>query len=564
VNRRGRSVDHAPEAEQVRTEVASAETADGAPNRAEAPREATRSTLTRRTVSGFAWTAIGTGGQSVLKLVILAVLARLVTPEEFGLVTVAMIAVNLSTILAESGIGQSIVQRPTLEAIHLRVGLTLSMFFATVFWAILAGTSGLIERGFDIDGVAPIVTVVSLSFVIRAMTLGDYVLFRDLAFRRVAVIEVVAYGLGYGAVAITMALQGFGAWAIVAGQLGAAALRTVLLWFLAPHPARPAFQWGVARELLSYGGGQTLARLANWLGRQGDNLVVGRFLGATALGLYGRAYELMTMPANLFGQITDRVLFPSIAKIQDDPNRMGRAYRRGVAVVGLLALPTSAFMAVVADEMIVVLLGDDWLALRAAFDILVLGILFRTSYKLSDALARATGAVYRRAWRQGVYAVAIVVGAFAGQVWGLTGVAVGVTLGITANFLLMAHLSLDLTDLTWRDLAAAHVPGLLVALVTAAAAWPAAVGLRSVDAPAIVILAGAGAAAAVVVLVLLRLTAPLGIDNAPAALIRDLRGVLGDRLARYVDVLVPAPRSATQPKDREPGSRPFRSLRRRS
>jgi PST family polysaccharide transporter len=122
-------------------------------------------------------------------------------------------------------------------------------------------------------------------------------------------------------------------------------------------------------------------------------------------------------------------------------------------------------------------------------------MLFRTSYKMSDSLARSTGAVYQRAWRQIVYAVLVIGGAWVGQRWGIVGVAVGILAAVTVNFFLMAHLSLAVVGLRWRAFAATHVPALTLTAALLPAAWGVAALLRSWQWPAL----GVGAATGAVV-----------------------------------------------------------------
>ena len=494
--------------------------------------------LAQRTAGGMLWMASGFAVQIVLQLVTLGILARLIPPRAFGVVGAALIAVSAAQILAESGLGPALVQARDLRPEHVRVGFTLSVLLGLACFAALFVAADAIEAFFpDIDGLAPVLRLVSLVFLIRNLTVGDFLLLRSLRFQTLAGIEVLSYALGYGVVAIAMALTGYGVWAIAWGQVGQQAVRTTAVWIVRPHPIRPQLKVQPARELLGYGGGHTLAKAANWLARQGDNFVVGRFLGAAALGLYTRAYQLMTMPAQLFGKAADDVLFPSMAAVQDDIVRLSRAYLRSVTVIALLALPVSAVAATLSREVILVLLGDDWLELKPAFDIMVFGILFRTSYKLSDSLVRALGAVYRRAWRQGVYAALVIVGAVIGQQWGIAGVAWAVLVAVVANFLLMASLSLRLLSSTWRAFAAAHTPGLLLAVVMAAVSWPLGALARSQDLPSLVTLV-VGCAGAVVVGLLLVRTAPfLRPLTALAATVGYLTAVLpdrGGRLARQV------------------------------
>ena len=164
----------------------------------------------------------------------------------------------------------------------------------------------------------------------------------------------------------------------------------------------------------------------------------------------------------------------------------------------------SIVVALLAPEIIEVLLGRQWSGAVVPLQILALGILFRTSYKLSDFVARATGAVYARAWRQGLYAAAIAAMSFIGQNWGVRGVAVGVVAAVACNFLLMAHLSLRLTDLNWRTFGAAHVPGLLLAVAIGVLTWWLASWLREMQTSPILVLVASASTASVAALLLWR------------------------------------------------------------
>ena len=146
-------------------------------------------------------------------------------------------------------------------------------------------------------------------------------------------IEVFSFAIGYGAVGVVLAYLGFGVYALVIAQLAQTALKTLLLVAAQSHPKRPQLERRALADLLYFGGGFTAARIGNYIAGQVDNLIVGRWLGAEALGIYNRAYQLMTAPANFFGQVLDRVLFPAMVKIQDRSERLGMAYRRGVALI---------------------------------------------------------------------------------------------------------------------------------------------------------------------------------------------------------------------------------------
>jgi PST family polysaccharide transporter len=301
-----------------------------------------------------------------------------------------------------------------------------------------------------------------------------------------------------------------------------------------PHPKSPALDRRTAAELLYFGSGFTLARIGNFLASQGDNLVVGRWLGAQALGLYGHAYQLMTAPAVMLGQVLDRVLFPTMALVQTEPKRLARAYRSGVSIISIFILPVSIVLAIVAPEAVGTLLGPGWEGVVPPLQILALGMMFRSSYKISDTIARATGAVYQRAWRQVAYACLVVGGSIVGQYWGLVGVAVGVLAAITINYLLMAHLSLSLTGMSWASFAAAHIPGIALAATVGTVTSALAFVLRASSASSIILLGSVALVSVILVCGLCWRFPAVFLGASTLSLIGSVTAFVPEKALRYV------------------------------
>jgi PST family polysaccharide transporter len=441
--------------------------------------------MTGHALRGLFWMFLGTGGQAVVQLLVLVVLARLLTPADFGVVAAALVVVGFSTIFSQLGIGPAVVQRHELHATHLRTGFTISVAFGILLAGLIWLLAPAVAAFFHHDDLVPVLRALSLVFPLQGLSVvAESLLQRELRFRYLAALELATVALGYGAVGIVLAFAGLGVWALVAAHLAQFALKTVLLLVLQPHPRKPLLDRSAFKELMYFGGGFTAARIGNYLAGQGDNLVIGRWLGAVALGVYGRAYHLVAGPAMLLGGVLDRVLFPAMAKVQDQPERLGLAYRRGVALIALVVLPFSTALVLLSPELVLVLLGPEWDQVTVPLQILAAGLLFRTSYRMSDSIARATGAVYRRAWRQGVFAALVLGLSWVGHHWGLPGVALGVVVAVALNFLLMAHLSLQLAALTWRGFLTAHVPGVALSALVGLEIWGSASLLRSSEASA--------------------------------------------------------------------------------
>lgn len=459
--------------------------------------------LTNRSIVGVFWTGLSFGAEGALQLIALVLLARMLVPDEFGLFSAAMVVVGFSSIFTSLGVGPAIVQRPDLEDRHLRVGFTLSVLMSFAVAGSIWTAAPAIAAFFRMPDLLPIVQGSSFVFLCQGFAIVAQALSqRELRFGWLATVDAWSVAAGFVVAAPFLAWLGYGVWALIGAVLIQSVLRTILLLTGQPHPKRPQLDARTVRELLYFGGGFTVARTANYVAGQVDKFVVGRWLGAESLGLYALTHQLMSAPANLFGQVLDRVLFPTMALVQLDRARLARAYGTSVAVCALLVLPISLLVAILAPEVVRVLLGPQWSDAVVPLQIFLIGMLFRTSYKLSDTVARATGSVYARAWRQGAYALAVFSFALIGQRWGLQGVALGVVAAIAFNFFLMAQLSLRLIGMRWETFAAAHVPGFMLAVALGLESWLLAAWLRGHEVAPVLLLIVIGVAAAITALLL--------------------------------------------------------------
>jgi O-antigen/teichoic acid export membrane protein len=489
------------------------------------------SSLTRRAVGGMAWVAWGSGAIAVLKVLVLVLLTRLLSAADFGVVSAALVVITFSLNFSQLGLGPALVQRPTLEPRHISTAFLASTGLGLLVAAMVWLAAPLVAEFFRMDHLTPVVRALALVFPITGIsTVPESLLQRELRFRLLSNRDIVAYGLGYGAVGISLALLGWGVWALVAAQLTQVVVRAVILLRAAPPMLRARPTWASFLELMGYGAGQSVARIGVIVANQADNLVVGRWLGAVALGQYSRAYQLMSVPTTLLGDVLDKVLFPTMARVQDDLRRLGSAYMQGTAFIALVTLPIGVVAAVLAPELVAVAFGARWQGLVAPFQVLSLGMMFRTSYRMSDSLSRATGRVYRRAWRQGFYAAVVFLGAWVGQYRGLTGVAAGVLVALFLNYLLMAQLSLAVVRLSWLRFVQAQLPAVWLTIVVGAATMATTAGTRHFGLPPLAgLVIGALVAAGTAVLAAW-LTPSLALGELGMRTRDTLRAYLADRL----------------------------------
>lgn len=441
--------------------------------------------LARSTLSAFGWQYTSFIGQALMQLLVLAVQARLLTAEDFGVMGLAMIFVGFAALFSQMGVGPAIIQRPELTALHIRVGFTISVLLSLIFTILMIAIAPLVAVFVKNDQVTGVMYAVSLNFLFAGFgVVAESLLKRNLKFKRLMKANVISYAIGYAGVGIVMAVMGFGVMALVGATLGQSLLKSVLLLAYNPHPVKPSLARNEMRELIFFGGGFTLAHFLNYSANQGDYFVVGRMMGSEALGIYTRAYQLMMLPAKYFGQVLTVVLFPVMSKIQSSRARLARAYLGGIAMVTLVSAPMGVLMVTTAPEIVEILLGPNWSQTVVPFQILALGVVARGSYKIDDSLARAMGMMYQRSVRDAIYAAAVVIGAFIGLRWGLVGVAWGVLAAVVINYILAIQMSVRLLECTWGQVLQALVPSIYPAALLTVVSLGARALMVSAGAPA--------------------------------------------------------------------------------
>lgn len=429
--------------------------------------ETTNSDLKSRTVSSFAWAAAGTGGQVLFQVLALAILARLLTPTEFGIVSAATIIVQLSLILNEFGIGPAVVQRKSMSEIDIRVGFTLSCLLGSFVVFALWILAPMLAAMFETPELTWVIRAYAATFIFKSYSaVSDALLQRELAFRLLAKADTISFAIGYAGVGILSAYCGLSYWSLVLGHISQSAIRAGLTLRYKNHSKIPSLEIVTVKDFIHFGLGQSASRLGSYVAIQGDSFVVAKVLGVERLGEYGRANQLVVMPGNQLGGIFDKVLFPTFSLVQGDKARFGEAYRKALSLIAMLGLPFSAFLFVAAPDITSVMLGDRWNNVIEPMKVLSLGLVFRLLHKISDPTARATGAVYQRAWRQVFVAATLVTGAYIGSSQGLVGVAWGVLAATALDAALMVQLCARIAGLANWTVMQALTPGLRLGIIS--------------------------------------------------------------------------------------------------
>ena len=446
--------------------------------------------LGARALGGAGWSWLTVAAKAVLSLLVLAVLSRLLTPGDFGLIGMAWILMELATRFGQTGIGHALIQRDELTDRHVEAAFVLSLAAGGAMTAALWLLAPPFGRLLDEPMVARPLQFLAFAFAIAgAGVVPGHLLRRDLRFKPLMVADLVSYSVGYGLVATVLALRGAGLWALVWGELARALIHTATVILYSPPRLRPRLALREAADLLSRGIGLSFVQGFDFIVRMGGYFVVGRWLGTVSLGYFTRADRLASLPFQHVGGSLFEVAFPAMAQRQRQPDRLRTVYLHGTGMLSLAMLPVSVVMLVGAPEIVAVVLGGQWDRTVAVLQVLVLAIPFQTCGILNVAAVRASGAVYEEIRRQAAHAALLVLGAWFGSRWGLAGVAVAVAGAQAVAYLLMAQAALPLLGLRRRHLLRCHLPALWVGAWAALASWPAAEGLRALGCPAMPALA---------------------------------------------------------------------------
>ncbi|MEO7732368.1 MAG: lipopolysaccharide biosynthesis protein [Kofleriaceae bacterium] len=461
--------------------------------------------LAKRTRQGISWTAAGALASNLVRLGVYAALGRILSKTEFGIVAAAMTVIQLGNTLKDLGVGIALVQRKDLEPEHIEAAFTFSVLLGVVLGAAMFFGAGLFAQFYGIEESIALIRLLSVLFLLRGVSLvPSFMCRRNMRFRALTIVDLVGYLAG-SATSITLALLGAGAWALAWGYVVETTLNVAMLVYLAPPPRRLRLHTRHLRDLLGFGMGQSAANLANYFANNGDYMVVGHFLGAAKLGLYQRAYELMRFPATVFTSVAGSVLFSAFSRVQDDPERLGRAFRRTLFASAVVLLPASAGLIVLAPEIVRILLGKGWAGVEWPFRIMAASMLFRTTYKLGSLVGKSSGDVFALAIWQVVYAACVIGGALVAMRWDILGVATTTAIAVFLQFLAMSRLGLQATTLRWRDLVTAHLEATIYAVAVGGVAWGLAFGLRAAHQGFAVVAAGTTIGGTLVFFVLARL-----------------------------------------------------------
>jgi O-antigen/teichoic acid export membrane protein len=385
-----------------------------------------------RILRGVAWKASSQIFAQIAQVVVAIILARLLTPRDYGLAAMVIVFAALLPIFADLAFGSALVQRARLTEDDR----------STVFW--LSGATGLactivgialswpIAAFYGEPEVQPLFAVLSLGFVVRSLgTTQAALLSREMDFRSLELRMIAGTAAG-AAVGITTALGGYGPWAIILQQIAAAVASTLLLWVFSDWRPSRRLSAASVRRLAGFSGNVFGTNLLFYLNRNADNILIGRFLGAKSLGAYALAYNVMLAPMSRLSAPIVEVLFPAFSRRQDDSAWLADAWVRVNRLIGAITVPAMLGLIATAPEFVRVVFGDRWESAIPVIQLLAWVGLMQSLQSLNSSLLMARDRTHTLLR----YAVIVLIGSLGafvlGLYWGIVGVAAAYAIVSTA------------------------------------------------------------------------------------------------------------------------------------
>lgn len=316
--------------------------------------------LRQKTVSGLSWSFIDSISGQGIQFIVGIILARMLTPREFGLIGMITIFIAVSESFINSGFSSALIRKKECTQADYSTVFFYNLTAGAIFFTILLFSAPAISGFFKEPELKPIIQVLGAVLIIDSATIIQRtILTKQINFKLQTRISVIA-ALGSGAMAIGMAYSGFGVWSLVAQRLCKQAINSFLLWLWNKWKPIAVFSRQSFRELFGFGSKLLASGLIDTIYRNVYYLIIGKFFSAKELGYYTRADQFNALPSQSLTGVIGRVSYPILSSIQDDANRLKASYQQLIRSTMFITFTLMVGMAAVAEPMVVGLIGEKW------------------------------------------------------------------------------------------------------------------------------------------------------------------------------------------------------------
>lgn len=396
-----------------------------------------------RARKGVKWTALQIIARNLLSLGTTAVLARLLSPSDFGLVGMVATLTALLMVFSDMGLSWSTIQRKQLNKIQVSNLFWINVGVGTFLWVLCILGSPIVANFYNQQELVAITAALGAGFVLSGIAAQPMALLnRTMNYKAAAQIEVFAIVVG-AIFALIAAFSGLGYWALVVQSLSSGIARVLLALPMSKIQVSKPRRGVGTLSLVTFGGMMAVNGLLIYIARNLDSVLIGKYWGAEELGYYNRAYFLMLLPSMLATGVLTNLMVPSLSVLQDDKDRFANAYRKALRMVALIGCPMALGLALTADEMINLIYGNKWDDVVPLLVWLSIASITQPLYNTTGWLFTAVGKAKAYLWLTVISGVLLSVSFYLALPYGALGIAkaYGVVMGVIIFFpaLWLAH-----------------------------------------------------------------------------------------------------------------------------
>jgi O-antigen/teichoic acid export membrane protein len=428
-----------------------------------------RPSLRKQALGGMMWTGGSYAVRIVVQIGLLAILARLLTPADFGIVALVAVIVNFLALLRGSGISEALVAERSPTQVQLSSAYWYALGSTAVIASLVVVLAPVAGWLYDEPDVVPVFLLSAAGMVLSSLSaVHEGLMVRALRFRPLAVRDVLSQ-LVAGGVAVVLAWQGFGFYALAMQAVVAAGFKSLFLWLASRWHPSFTFSWADLRGLLSFGSHVTGYSVLEYLRRSLDQFLLGTFVGTSGLAFYTQASHILRLPATAFNQVASRVMVPALTRLAE-PRLVRDAFLKSVRLACTVAFFPIALVFVAAREGVLLLYGDQWLRTALILQIFAVLMVLHLATVGSGWIFRALRRPDLQTRLMLVALPVVLAGFVVGLRWGAEGVALGSTVAAFLVFPFM-RVPLRLVGMTLPGYVAALAPLLGAAVLSGAAMW---------------------------------------------------------------------------------------------
>ncbi len=390
--------------------------------------------LKKKTIKGLKWSLANKVITQGLVLLILVILSRLLTPQDFGLITMVMVLIRFAQIFQDFGLGSALIQKKEISDRDLNTVFWFNMCMGLALTLIILFSAPLIVDFYDKPILYWISVFASFNFFIRSLNIvQNSILRKEMDFKRLFFINLIANAIA-GITAIVMAYMGYGVWSLVMQALVLSFMITALLWYSSNWRPKVDFSKDSLKYLFSFSIPLLGTQSIHYWVRNLDKILIGKFIGDAQLGFYEKSYSIMLLPLSNITGVISNVMFPSLSKIQDQKEKVKQIFLRMTRVIAFITFPAMVGLSILAEPFIISVLGEQW---RGSIDILkilaVVGMI-QSVTSLFGNLYLSQGATGKQ-FKVGVFLrINTIIWIIVGIKWGIIGVSICYLIAVLINF----------------------------------------------------------------------------------------------------------------------------------